>query len=499
MTSLYLINPRPRTANGDTAPGFVSIPDLAIVTIAAMAPSHWDVGVCEEEVQEVDLNTSARFVGITGKNTQLPRMIELAAAFRQRGKTVLIGGPLASLDPESLRPHADILVTGEMEEIASRLFEDLEGGTWDASYAGGRPDLRSSPVPRWQGYPVERALMGALQTTRGCPFDCEFCDVIRYNGRKQRHKDQEQILRELDALHDAGFRQVFLTDDNFTVHRQFVRQTLDSLIKWNAQHASDPMRFVTQASVDIARDDDILRRCVDAGLDHLFVGIETVNADSLRETGKRQNLLMPPLEAVTRITAHGILVRNGIIVGFDHDGPDIFDILFDFLQSAPLPVPTVHTLMAAVGTPLRERLKKEGRLIEEDQRWEENIASNIMPKRMRRDELLAGARGLMERLFAPQAFERRVMNFIAAFGEALDGRSLPPRGRSAVGRRGSYAMSAMRRLSARGESEAKMVSRVLAEGAKKEGCLRGVITCLVFYEQYRSYLDSLPGKQVLAA
>lgn len=499
MTSLYLINPRPRTSYSDMALGYVSIPDLAIVTIAAMAPAHWDVSVCEEEVQQVDFDTSARFVGITGKNTQLPRMIELAAAFRQRGKTVLIGGPLASLDPEALRLHADILVTGEMEEIASRLFEDLEGGTWDASYAGGRPDLRSSPVPRWKAYPVERALMGALQTTRGCPFDCEFCDVIRYNGRKQRHKDQGQILRELDALHDAGFRQVFLTDDNFTVHRQFVRQTLDSLIAWNARHVSDPMRFVTQASVDIARDDDILGRCVDAGLDHLFVGIETVNADSLRETGKRQNLLMPPLEAVTRITEHGILVRNGIIVGFDHDGPDIFDILFEFLQSAPLPVPTVTTLVASVGTPLRKRLMREGRLIADDLRFDENIGTNIVPKLMRRDELLVGARLLMERLFTPQAFERRVMNFIAAFGEALDGRSLPPRGRSAVGRRGSYAMSAMRRLSARGESEAKMVSRVLAEGAKKEDCLRGVITCLVFYEQYRSYLDNLSGKQVLAA
>lgn len=499
MTSLYLINPRPRIANGDTALGFVSIPDLAIVTIAAMAPSHWDVGVCEEEIQEVDFDTSACFVGITGKNTQLPRMIELAAAFRQRGKTVLIGGPLASLDPESLRPHADILVTGELEEIASQLFADLENGTWAASYAGGRPDLRNSPVPRWKAYPVELALMGALQTTRGCPFDCEFCDVIRYNGRKQRHKDQEQILRELDALHDAGFRQVFLTDDNFTVHRQFVRQTLDSLIEWNARHASDPMRFVTQASVDIARDEDILRLCVEAGLDHLFVGIETVNADSLRETGKRQNLLMPPLESVTRITAHGILVRNGIIVGFDHDGPDIFEILYDFLQSAPLPVPTVHTLMAAVGTPLRERLKKEGRLLEDDQRWEENIATNIVPKRMHRDELLAGTRRLMVRLFTPQAFEHRVMTFIAIFGQALDGRSLPARGRSAAGRRGSYAMSAIRRLAGRGEAEAKMVARLLAESAKKEGCLRGVITCLVFYEQYRSYLDGLPENQVLAA
>ena len=152
MTSLYLINPRPRIAHSDTAPGFVSIPDLAIVTIAAMAPAHWTVSVCEEEVEDVDLDTDAGFVGITGKSAQLPRMIELATAFRSRGKTVLSGGPLASLDPETLRPHAARLVTGEMEEIASHLFAELESGAWTASSVGGptcalRPCRDGRPIP----------------------------------------------------------------------------------------------------------------------------------------------------------------------------------------------------------------------------------------------------------------------------------------------------------------------------------------------------------------
>lgn len=496
-TSLYLINPRPRFVNSDTVEGFVSMPDLAIVTIAAMAPDGWDVRVCEEDLTDVELDDPARFVGLTGKNAQLPRMVELAAAFRARGKIVLIGGPLATLDPEALRPHADILVTGEIEEIAPQLFADLEAGSWQDAYDGGRADIRKSPAPRWDLYPVDRALMGALQTTRGCPFDCEFCDVIRYNGRRQRHKDLGQILHELDALHAAGFRRVFLTDDNFTVHRQFARATLEALAAWNGRHAHDPIRFVTQASIDIARDADILDLCVRAGLDHVFIGIETVNAASLRETRKRQNLLMPTLEAVERIVSRGILIRNGIIVGFDHDGPDIFDTLFDFLQASPLPIPSINTLVASKGTPLRERIEREGRLIEGEQRWEELMFSNIVPKLMSHAALIDGARDLTKRLSTPAAFERRMMNFITIFGSVRG--SIPPRGRSAVGSRGAYAIRCLRLIRDRGRDEAAMVSRVLAAAVKNPPCLLSVITCLVFYEQYRAYQDDFERRVARAA
>lgn len=496
--SFYLINPRPRVAYYDTAEGFVSIPDLAIVTIAGMAPAGWDVDVCEEEVRPIDLDHPARFVGLTGKNAQLPRMIELAAAFRQRGKIVLVGGPLASLDPDALRPHADILVTGEIEDIAPSIFADLASGTWASAYHGGRADIRKSPVPRWDLYPTERALMGALQTTRGCPFDCEFCDVIRYNGRKQRHKDLSQVVRELDALHAAGFRQVFLTDDNFTVHRQFARGALEALAEWNAGHATDPIRFVTQASIDIARDADMLDLCVRAGLDHLFVGIETVNEASLRETRKRQNLLIPTLDAVQRIVSRGILIRSGIIVGFDHDGPDIFDMLYDFLQSSPLPVPTIHTLFASAGTPLRARMEREGRLIPGGQRWDEGIFSNIVPKLMTHSELIDGTKELAKRIFTVEAFEQRMTNFIASFGTAPEAVRMASRGRSAAGPRGAYAMKCLRRTADRGPNEARMISRLLAAAAAKPNCLPSVVTCLVFFEQYRSYQDQLRQRMALA-
>src|SRR3954470_6397685 len=308
MPSIYIVNPA-STAPGyhtaeafaDARGGWTQVADLTVVTVAAFVPDDWTVRLVDEAVSPVDLTVEVDFVAITGKVSQRQRMIELAKEFRRRGRTVLIGGSFASLNPEDMRPHADILVTGEIEQLAPKLFGDLAAGAWSSHYDGGQADLSSSPIPRWDLYPTDRAMLGALQTTRGCPFNCEFCDVIQYQGRKQRHKTAAQAIDELWALHANGFRGVFLVDDNFTVHRRWARDVLDALGRWNAAHAEDPVRFLTQASLDVARDEDLLERCRAAGLRTLFVGVETINEDSLRETGKRQNLLLPMAEAIARI------------------------------------------------------------------------------------------------------------------------------------------------------------------------------------------------------
>ena len=334
MPSLYMINPAPSGIRPDTEAGWVSSPDLAIITVAAMAPAHWRVTVAEEAVQPVDLDSEADFIGLTGKSSQLDGIRRLSRHFRARGKVVLVGGPLASLQPAAVRDHADILVTGELEDIAPNFFADLEAGAWKGAYDGGRADITRSPAPRWDLYPVQRSMSGALQTTRGCPFECEFCDVIVYQGRKQRHKTLDQILIELDALHAAGFREVFLSDDNFAVHRKHARSVLEALRDWNARQ-DGPLRFFTQTSLDLARDPDLMDLCYAAGLRRLFVGVESANEASLRETRKRQNLLMPILQATERMVAHGLTIRAGLICGFDSDGPDIFQASYDFFQTTP--------------------------------------------------------------------------------------------------------------------------------------------------------------------
>src|SRR5712691_1773009 len=247
--SIYLINPAADFpsyfssevfAASGLAPA-ISMADLAIATIAAMAPGDFAVRLCDEYVSPIDFDTSADFVGITGKVSQWSRMKSIALEFRRRGAVVVIGGPYASLSPEVVRPYCDILVRGEIEDISTRLFADLRSGNWQTEYVGNRPDLKTSPLPRWDLYPNDRAMMGTVQTSRGCPFECEFCDVIEYLGRKQRHKAVDQVLRELDELYRHGYRSVFLADDNFTVYRARAKELLAAIRDWNTRQHDGPI------------------------------------------------------------------------------------------------------------------------------------------------------------------------------------------------------------------------------------------------------------------
>lgn len=424
--SIYVINPAadsPTYYGGEVftasniAPGCM-VADLATTTLAAMAPADVPVVLCDESIAPVDLDTPADFVGITGKVTQARRMIELAHAFRARGKTVLMGGPFASLSPEVLRPHCDVLVRGEIEAIAGRLFADLKQGSWQEEYDGGRPDITSSPVPRWDLYPNHRALEGALQTSRGCPFECEFCDVIEYLGRRQRFKTLDQIRMELDALYRYGYRRVFLCDDNFTVSRRRAKEVLSLLRDWNQRHAdTGGFAFHTQASIEATEDEELIRLCADAGLTTLFVGIETPNEDSLRETKKHQNLRRRLTDSIDCLVANGIAVRGGMMVGFDSDGPDIFERLLDFAMSVPIPVFNLGALVAPAATPLFKRLQRDGRLLADGIEVPATpLDTNIVPKRMTREELLRGIRWLAYHLYRPAAFAHRVRHFVRRFG-----------------------------------------------------------------------------------
>jgi radical SAM superfamily enzyme YgiQ (UPF0313 family) len=499
VPSIYIINPAPDGPSYHTGeayqsgdgPGWVPVADLASVTVAALVPADWAVRITDEAVDPVDYGAAVDFVAITGKVTQRRRMYAIASEFRQRGRTVLIGGPFASLNPEDVEGHADILVTGELEDLAPRLFADLAAGRWAARYDGEKADLDRSPLPRWDLYPLARASLGAIQTSRGCPFDCEFCDVIQYLGRKQRHKSIARVCAELDQLHVQGVRQVFLVDDNFTVARRRAQALVEALAEWNEAHEGDRVRFLTQASIDVARNSDLLSACAAAGLTDFYVGIETVNVESLRETRKRQNLLQPLRPAIETILAHGIGVRAAIVTGFDHDEPDIFARLFEALQSLPLPDVNVNCLMAPRRTPLHARLQAEGRLTGElwDGAWGGPFTTNIIPARMSADELIAGTTWLSQALCEPKNFHQRMANFIAALGVES--------GSSRRSRRAAHSslpayQSALRRLIARGPAEATMVSDVLRLASRKPGALPLVAAYLGQYEQFRQVLDGVP-------
>nr|VFK64416.1 MAG: Radical SAM superfamily protein [Candidatus Kentron sp. UNK]VFK71071.1 MAG: Radical SAM superfamily protein [Candidatus Kentron sp. UNK] len=295
---LYLINPKtpyPSYAGAEIFENSGFLPalfsaDLSTTTVAALMSPHFEVTICDERITPVDFDIDTNFVALTGQILQWERTKEIAKAFRQRGKVVIIGGSYASLSYEKVRPYCDILVRGEIDEVANDIFSEIAEGNWKDEYVGTVPDLANSPLPRWDLYPHNRALIGSIQVSRGCPFQCEFCDVIQYVGRKQRHKPVPRILQELDNLYALGFRRTFIADDNFTVHRKKAKEILLALKEWNEKREGQKMAFSTQLSLDAARDDEMLRMLQEAGFGGVFIGIETPNADSLKEVKKFQNV-----------------------------------------------------------------------------------------------------------------------------------------------------------------------------------------------------------------
>lgn len=497
MSSIYLIAPRPAAPGifgaevlaGRGYPPLQFIGDVTVATVAALAPPGFSVEICDEALTPVDFDTEARFVGITGKITQGPRMIRIAEEFRRRGKIVLFGGPYASLSPDSVRESCDILVRGEVEEIAGDLFGDLASGRWKDEYVGGRPDLDRSPQPRWDLYPNRRTLIGAVQTSRGCPFDCEFCDVIQYLGRKQRHKPVGQVLGELDILYELGYADIFLSDDNFTVYRSRAKELLSALGHWNDARDKGQLLFSTQASIDVASDDDMLRLCAEAGLTAMFIGLETPNEDSLRETRKRQNLLADPVEQVRRILSSGISIMSGMIVGFDSDGPDIFGRQFEFSMANPIPIFSIGALTAPEATPLYARMRDAGRLVVGGNEtaaipW----ATNIAPAAMSPEQMSIGMKWLVNRIYRPDFFGERVFNFMNAYkpGEG------PQQRRAVTSRADIFIDTAkmIRRFLREGKEEMKMAQRIEHELRDKPELESAIGMILLQYAQVRHVYGS---------
>jgi radical SAM superfamily enzyme YgiQ (UPF0313 family) len=493
--SVYLVNPvsaLPTYFSSEVyaASGFqpaAGMADLAIASVAALLPDDFHVQLTDENISPVDFDTGADFVGITGKINQWPRMEAIAEEFRRRGKVVLIGGPYASLCPEVARPHCDILVRGETEDLFGALAADLRAGTWKDEYVGSKPDLASAPLPRWDLYPNERALIGTIQTSRGCPFECEFCDVIQYLGRKQRHKPITQVLRELDRLYRHGYRTIFIADDNLTVYRARARELLEALRDWNVRQERGKVRFFTQVSIDAARDEGLLRLASEAGLTTVFIGIETTNEDSLKETKKRQNVGIDLAEQVGRFLANGIAVVGGMIVGFDADGPDIFARQYEFAMQTGVPIFTVGALVAPAATPLYARMEREGRLLAGGPEMAGSLGStNIVPRQMSGEQLREGLRWLCSRLYEPAAFGERIERLLDGLGPRRDpgrgeARRAPERGR-AVERDSVGVLARLPRL---GEAEAKMWSRVLAKLGERPDAAETVMLMLLVYMQIR--------------
>jgi len=392
-------------------------PPLGLATLAALCPPDWEVTIVDENVEPLPLKPAADLVGIGGMGVQAPRQKQLLRYYRAAGYRVVAGGSYASLCPEEYEGLADHVVAGEAEYIWPRFCADLARGAPQALYREtGNVALEDSPVPRFDLLKLHAYSTASLQLSRGCPFNCDFCDIIVMFGRRPRYKAPAQIERELDRLRQLGARKVFFVDDNFIGNKAKARETLAALAAYQDRHGRR-LRFGTEASLNLSQDPALLAQFRAAGFEWAFLGLETPDPLTLREAGKPQNTAGDMLAAVRRIHAAGIDILGGFIVGFDRDTPAAFEQQRRFILDSGIMVAMVGLLTALPKTPLYERLKREGRLVEAAAHSDNTRArTNIVPLRMSLEQLTDGYQRLYADLLADAGIAERIRNKLAHFG-----------------------------------------------------------------------------------
>ncbi|AXS39713.1 radical SAM protein [Breoghania sp. L-A4] len=432
-----------------------------IATVAAFFDSDFGLRLCDELIEDVDFEDPSEVICISMNVAQAARGIEIARRFRAMGRTVIMGGAHVSLAPEVFEGEAECLVIGEMEPVAEEFVRNLRDGQLKPRYHGSKADMAQSPPPRWDLYRNDRAVSGVVQTSRGCPFECNFCDVIQYLGRTQRHKPTEAVIAETQSLYDHGYRSIQLSDDNFTVYRQRTRTLLDALAAWNGRDGRDPVQFITQASIDLARDDDLLQRCNEAGVRDIFIGIETSNIEALKESKKRQNLRQDLVQQTGKIVEAGIAVTSGMMVGFDADDLSCFERQFAFGMALPIVTLRVTVLVAPIATPLYAQMKAEGRLFrngEEDVFPGGDLWTNIEPLNMSREQLAEGAVWLVNALLEPDNVIRRFEHMTSLLGTPPEHLRRPLHQK--MGGTGAAAMLKLMRVGAKDPGARRVIEAV---------------------------------------
>jgi radical SAM superfamily enzyme YgiQ (UPF0313 family) len=392
-----------------------AFPPLGLLTVAAMLPRSWNLRLVDMDVtrlRDADLEW-ADYVMIGAMIIHKESIDEEIIPRCQRlGKTIIGGGPLFTTGYEDYAESVHA-VCGECEEVIGDVVRDMEIGELKQKYESGHgfPDVTKTPVPRWDLIRLQNYATMSTQFSRGCPFDCEFCDIIVMNGRKPRTKTPDQMLAELDALQDAGWSgTVFFVDDNFIGNKKLVKQFLRALVAWR-ERRQPQIDFITEASVNLADDQELMDLMVSAGFHRVFIGIETPVPESLREAQKYQNTHGDLVEMVRTVQRSGMEVMGGFIVGFDNDPQEIFQLQYDFIQKTGIAAAMVGLLTALPKTQLYHRLLGEGRLDTKSTGNNTEAVLNFIPK-LDREFLISNYKRLMWTLYEPTTYYRRVLTFL---------------------------------------------------------------------------------------
>lgn len=388
--------------------GFKTVmPPLGLATVAALTPDRYDVTIVDENVEPIDFEVEADLIVMSAMGIQEERLFEVADQFRANGYTVCMGGPICNVVPERCRPHCDVLFEGEGEYTWKAFLEAWERGEHEDRYVQiEKINMEDTPAPRLDLLDTKAYRVGAVQTTRGCPFNCEFCDIIVTYGRKVRMKPIAHVLQELQAWADAGVDFVTLVDDNLVGNRKYAKEMLKAVGDWNRARRT-PLSFYVEMSVDCVRDPELLELMRQANVVEAFLGIESPRTESLKETRKLQNVAANLVEDIKTIQSYGMVTVAGMIVGFDNDDLGIFEDQYEFLQLAGAPIVMLGILQAIPRTPLYERLEKAGRLRSVAQGNNTLSFTNVDPMQMSYDELISGYRELFARIYTWEALGDR--------------------------------------------------------------------------------------------
>jgi radical SAM superfamily enzyme YgiQ (UPF0313 family) len=392
---------------------------LGLATVAGLTPREFPVELQDENVEPINFDTDADIVAIGCWSPQYLRSQELALEFRRRGKTVVVGGPYPTLCPERFVDGTfDVVFDGETEYTWPEFCQDLLAGKPKPVYKQiGNIDMQKSPVPRFDLIRKGDYLYYFIQTTRGCPFACEFCDIIVTDGRVPRLKSIPQVLKEIETVAALGGKYISFSDANLIGNQKYAEQLLEALGDFSRKN-NYPIQFSAEMTITVAERPRLLELLREANFTSIFVGIESPRIDSLMESKKRQNAHRPLLDSIRLIQSHNLLIVAGMIVGFDHDDHRIFEEQFDFLMEAGIPFTTCGVLTAIEKTPLHARLQKEGRLLPYDSATVLGHGAadlNFTPKLMTVDEVQRGYNWLIRSLYRYDNYGARIMQAMRPF------------------------------------------------------------------------------------
>jgi radical SAM superfamily enzyme YgiQ (UPF0313 family) len=390
---------------------------LGLITVAAMLPLEW-------EKRLVDLNVAtlkdkdlawADYAFISAMVVQRKSTVQVISRCKAAGLKVVAGGPLFTAEYEQF-PDVDHFILNEAEMTLAPFLRDLEQGHPQRLYTSSEfPNIQKTPPPLWELVDRRHYATMSIQYSRGCPFDCEFCNITTLFGHLPRVKTSAQILRELDGLYQTGWREpVFFVDDNLIGNKKQLRDDLlPALIEW--RKGKKGMPFNTEISINIADDQNLMNMMTQAGFDTVFIGVETPDDDSLAECNKKQNLHRDLVADVKRIQRAGLQVQGGFIIGFDNDSPSTFQRQIDFIQKSGIVTAMVGLLQAPVGTRLFKRMEKDGRLVGTFSGDNVDGATNIIPKIMNMEALQKGYRAVVKTLYSPKNYYARVRTFLKEY------------------------------------------------------------------------------------